>query len=140
MSDYREIFQSYLDMDDESRNDIACKCVNNIMSHLEYLYDVDFAVARVMDMFSVFCCVDGVVNRDEYNLFIAATGADVDYDTFFEATNTGTYRSEIENLYNFLSVQDSDFVSEVFVLALCILASNGTLTVKEQQFLEEYFG
>jgi hypothetical protein len=33
MSDYREIFQSYLDMDDESRNDIACKCINNIMSH-----------------------------------------------------------------------------------------------------------
>ena len=140
MSDYREVFQQYLDMDSDERNAIASGCINNIMGYLEDIYDSDYAVDKVMDMFAVFCCVDGVVNRDEYSLFVEATGADVDYETFFNATSTGTYRSEIEKLYSFLSGQDQDFISEVFVLALCILASNGTLTVSEQEFLEEFFG
>ena len=139
MSDLTNLYQTYLDMSDEKRNSIALQIMNDIFNYLSSNYDEEDILEYVVRMFSVFCCVDGVVNMAEYELFKYTTGSTASYDDFYEATKEGTHTQNIEEFFDVLNNEDSNFISNVFALAICIFTANGTLTVKEQEFIAKYF-
>lgn len=139
MNELHELYQRYLDMDDETRNDIALSTMNEIFNYMNQFFGEDEIIYYVVKMFSVFSCVDGMVNLAEYELFKYTTGATVTYDEFYEATKSGTHEESINELYAMLSGEDEDFRTNVFILAICIFTVNGTLTVKEQEFIQGFF-
>ena len=66
------------------------------------------------------------------------TGIDYNYHTHtFRCGHAyGTDEEFIEQFFSFLYEEDDDFESSVFVFAICLFTSKGTLTVEEQEFLE----
>lgn len=139
MSELTNLYQKYLDMDDEQRNDIALQTMSEIFDYLNQYYDEDEVIEYVIRMFSVFASADGTINVAEYELFKYTTGATVSYDDFYEATKEGTHEDKVQELFEVLATESEDFISSVFVLAICIFTANGTLTVKEQEFVDKYF-
>ena len=139
MSELTDLYQKYLNMDDEERNDIALHTMNDIFNYLNQYYDEDEVIEYVVRMFSVFASADGTIHLAEYELFKYTTGSNVSYDDFYEATKEGTHEDKIRELIEVLETESEDFISDVFVLAICIFTANGTLTVKEQEFIDKYF-
>ena len=139
MSDLIDIYQQYLDMSDEERNNIALMTMRSIFEYLESEADSEDEVLEfVLDMFSVLCCADGTINYEEYEMFKLVTGATVSYDEFFDAVKDGTDPEYVEGFFELVENLDDDFQSDIFVLALCLFTSKGTLTVSEQEFIDEY--
>ena len=51
----------------------------------------------------------------------------------------GGSQYKIDELFDEISDENEGFFQDVFTLAVCVFTANGTLTVEEQCFLEEYF-
>ena len=134
-----EIYQEYLDMDNDTRNVITKECVTSIYDYLKDNYGQTSAFHSLTNMFSVFGCIDGGISEVEYELFVFSTGIECTYDNFYEATKNGTSECNIENLMDDLEDEEEDFILDVFMLAILIFTSNGTLTVEEQEFIEKFF-
>lgn len=139
MDDIIHVYQDYLDMEDEERNAIAIQAIDAIFAHLNQNCDEETVLKRIIDMFSVICSADAVINEEEYNLFSLLTKANVTFTQFVEVMEYGQYEELINDFFNFANSQGEKFVGEVFVLAICIFACKGTITVEEQAFIDEYF-
>lgn len=139
MNELIEVFQQYLDMDNETRQSIAQEATTNIFNHLEEFYDEDTVYDTYLLLVSVFCCVDGTINFEEYELFTAITGTSISYDEFYEVVKNGADLEAMEELFGFVHSQGDDFVGEVMVLAICFFTADGTFADVEQAFFDEYF-
>ena len=139
MMELNEIYQEYLEMDDEERRVITKECVTSIYDYLKDNYGQTSAFHSLTNMFSVFGCVDGGISEVEYELFVSSTGVKCTFENFYEATKNGLSECNIENLMDDLEDDNEDFILDVFMLALLIFTSNGTLTVEEQEFIEKLF-
>lgn len=139
MDDMIEIYQNYLDMIDEERNDIARSASEKLFEHLTEFYDEESVLKTYINMFSVLCSVDGVISQEEHELFSFVTNTHVSYDEFFEVMKFGANSEMIENFFEFADSQGDEFIGNLFVLAICVFACKGTITVEEQEFIYEYF-
>lgn len=139
MDDMIEVYQSYLDMTDEERNAIARSASEKLFEHLIEFYDEESILKTYINMFSVLCTVDGVINHEEHKIFSIVTNTNVLYDDFFEVMKFGVKAELIEEFFGFANSQGDDFIGYLFVLAICIFSCKGTITVEEQEFIEEYF-
>ena len=45
----------------------------------------------------------------------------------------------IEEFFTFVDSENKDFLGDLFVLTVCTFACKGTITVDEQEFIEEHF-
>ena len=138
MDDLIEVYQEYLDMDEEERNSIAIEAIDNIFKHLQEFYDEDTILKTIINMFGVICSADGVVSKEEYDMFTLLTKANVSYKEFCDVMKYGEYEEVINEFIGFANSQGDDFVGELFVLAICIFSCKGTITVEEQEFVDEY--
>ena len=137
--DFEELMQQFLDMDDDIRVDLARETVEVMRNYLEENYGVTSAHHLVSLMFSVFCCVDGSIDYKEYEFFKVTTGVECSFENFCESMQNGGNQHQIDELFDEISDENKAFMQDVFTLAVCVFTSNGTLTVSEQCFLEEYF-
>lgn len=139
MSDLQDMFQQYLDMDTEERNNIAQEASNEILSVFEQTFEGDSMFEAYLQMFSIFCSADGELQYEEYELFTTITGTEVSYDDFFSAMQNELENTDIDEFFGFANDQGDDFMGSLIVLAICIFTCDGTLTVSEQEFIDEYF-
>lgn len=138
MSDLTDLYQEYLDKDETERNEIASLAAEEIFEFLEESYDEEDVLDIFVSLFAVLCSVDGVINQAEYELFKYVSGIDVPYDEFYEVMKNGTNQDLIDQVAGVIEDEGEDFASAVFVLALCVFTSNGTMTVAEQEFIDTY--
>ena len=139
MDEMIEVYQDYLDMDDEKRNSIAMQAIDAIFAHLKELYDDETVLKKIVEMFSVICCVDGVISEEEYYMFSLITKANVSFEQFCEVMKYGQYEDFINNFFEFANSKSDEVAGELFVLAICLFTCKGTVTVEEQAFIDEYF-
>lgn len=137
--EFVELMQQCLDMDDDIRIDLARETVFVMRNYLEENYGVTSAHHLISLMFSVFCCADGSIDHEEYEFFKVTTGVECTYQNFCESMQNGGSQYKIDELFDEISDENEAFIQDVFILAVCVLTSNGTLTVSEQCFIEDYF-
>ena len=140
MSQKLEIYQKFLDMDTDERNAYAKQTLDLMHKYLYQYYEEKVIVSYVISIFSVFSCADDTVNMAEYELFKYVTGARVSYDDFYETVKSGTSEELIEELYELLASESEEFIEYVLVLVICIYSCDGTITVEEQEFVDNFFG
>lgn len=139
MDDMIQVYQDYLDMEDEERNAIAVQAIDAIFAHLKEFYDDETVLKKIIDMFSVVCSVDEIIDEYEFNLFCLLTKANVTFEQFSEVMKYGQYEEIINDFFEFANSQGDEFIGELFVLTICIFSCKGTITVEEQSFIDEYF-
>ena len=139
MDEMIEVYQDYLDMDGEERNMIAMQAIDAIFEHLQEFYDEESVLKTIVSMFGVICSADGVISEEEYDMFSLLTKANVTFEQFCEVMQYGQYEDVINNFFEFANSLGEPFTSELFVLAICIFACKGSITIEEQEFIEEYF-
>ena len=138
MNELEELYQEYLDMEAEERNEIALQVSSEIFHYLVEKQSEDEVVNKYVTLYSILCCVDGEVTEIEYELFKFLTGSTSTFEEFYEVVKNGSNEEVIEEFFIFASNQGPDFITAIFVLAVSIFTSKGTLTVEEQEFIYKY--
>ena len=77
MNELIEIYQNYLDMTDEERKEVARSASEKIFATIAESYDEDSILEIYIYMFSVLCCVDGIISPEEHELFSYVTNTNV---------------------------------------------------------------
>ncbi len=138
MSELNDMFQQYLDMDDDERNAIAEEAAGAILNVFQQHFEGDDLFEAFLQMFSIFTMADSEITYEEYELFTSITGTEVSFDDFYNAIQNTYENTDIDEFFGFATEQDEDFMGELCVLAICILTCDGTLSVSEQEFIDEY--
>ena len=139
MDEIIEVYQEYLDMDEEERNMIATQAIDKIFEHLQEFYDEETVLKTIVNIFGVICSADGEICAEEYDMFSLLTKANVTFEQFCEVMQYGQYEEVINDFFEFAESQGDQFTGELFVLAICIFTCKGSVTIEEQEFIEEYF-
>ena len=134
MADWKKIYQDYLDASDATRANLAKNAASEIMSYCRSAgFSSDDQCQFIIYCFKLFSCGDTTTQRTEHELFKAVTGTSITYQEYFDLTNYGgseDFRSKMDQLIDSMS---DDAKTNVLILGLCILTSDGKLTVSEQE-------
>ena len=137
MSSLKEMYQKYLDLDDNSRVNIALNCGKEIISYLSsHDWNADQRMAFIVNLFKLFVSADKSTGDAEYNFFKRVTGYDCSYDAYFDAVNYGSNSDFVATFDNFIDSMPNDLKYSTLTFGLCVMACDGKLTVTEQQLLD----
>ena len=129
----------YLNMSDEERMESALCASKTLTSYLESTFDGDDAYHAYLQIFSIFCCVDGIYQHLEYEFFKKFTTVDISYDEFTEWMDKAYEEVDINEFFEFASSQENEFKEALMVLMLCVITCDYSLHRDELKFIDEYF-
>lgn len=134
-----QTLQQYVDMSHEERTQLALQASNAILDLFQNTFEGDDVFDAYLQMYGVFCSVDGTLAREEFDLFINITGTDVEYDVFFDAVKSVLEETDIDELFEFINNQNEEIYGAFCMLAICIFTCDETFSQEELDFFEEYF-
>ena len=139
MSKLIEEVYNYLNMSDEERLEKAFRASQTLVGYLESIFNGDEIDKAYIQMFSIFCCVDGKFQRDEYEFFKKLTEFDISYDQFTEWMNDEYQQVDSDEFFEFAGNQNDEFKEALMVLMLCVITCDYSIHRNELQLIDEYF-
>lgn len=137
MANLTELYQKYLDLDDQSRVNIALNCGKEIIAYLgNNGWNADQRMNFIVNLFKLFISADKSTGDAEYNFFVKVTGINCSYDAYFKACDYGAASDFVTMCDNAIDSMPNDVKYSTLTFGLCIMACDGRLTVSEQQLLE----
>ena len=129
----------YLKISEDERLDKAFNTSKILVGYLEPMFDDDKAYQAYVQIFSIFCCADGICLHMEYDFYKKLTEGDITYDQFTEWMDKEYGEVDLNEFFEFAGRQDDEFNETLKVFMLCVVTCDYSLHSDELQMIDEFF-
>ena len=130
----KELMQQVLDLDEAGRLKLAGSSLTTMYEELEKCgVTGDKAGSFVIACIKTFVSADRSCSMEEYQFIKKLYNLDMSYDEFFDMTNHGADDDYVTWFDEMIDSFTEDGKYAVCTFGLCILTTDGTLTVEEQK-------
>lgn len=132
----KSMLQEILDMNHAEKVNLGRECVDQILSGMKEVgITGDDYSNFIIWIIKLFVSADKACSQEEYDLICDIYDMNISSQDFFDMTNGGADPDFINGLDEMIDSLDSKTKSAICMFGTLIMASDGTLTVAEQQLL-----
>lgn len=141
MGSFHDLYQDYLNCSDSERVSRARNALSDLYRELDKMGVTSENQAKtVLLLVKAFVSADKFTSRKEHELWNSITGLSWSYDDFFEMTNGGSAPDFQNSVNGLIDSMSHDAKMDAYILCLCFMAVDGTITVAEQNLFEKFLG
>lgn len=127
-----ELMQEIVDMSHEERVELGKSCVDDILEAVGGSLNKEEYADFIFSIIKLFVCADKVCSQEEYELIRDIYSLDMSYDTFYEIVKNGLDPAFVSKMDRLIDTLTPDLKRSICLFGLCILGSDDTITVAEQ--------
>ena len=136
----KQMRQEIVNMSDSEKVSMAQSAVDDILAAMRPRLTSDEYVGFIANVIKLFVSADRNCTEKEYNFICRVYDLNMSYRDFYNMTNRGADSSFVRAMDDFIDSLPDSAKYPICLFGLCILASDDTITVAEQELFHRILG